>query len=203
MTLLKDFFVKQGVKEAEIENFIRTQFPDGDYSKMELQRTPMGVRIVIHTNRPGRIIGKDGQTINKMTDAIKKMFGIENPQLDVKSIKHPDLDAKIVAKQVASAIEKGFNYKKIANLVMKRVMDAGAVGIELIIAGKITGSKAMTVKLISGYIKQAGQSAKDLVDVGFETAEPPAGTIGVTVKIMTQMSSAFLKKPIAEKKEVI
>lgn len=192
--ILKEFFIKQGLKEAQIEDFIRKKFPSGDYSRMELQRTPLGIKIIIYTNKPGRVIGKAGATINEMTEAIKNKFKIENPQLDVKAIKKPDLDAKIVAKQIASAIERGYNYKKIGNLTLKRVMDAGAVGVQIIIAGKISGGKAMTSKFEEGYIKQAGEPVKELVDVGFETAQTPPGTIGITVKIMTKTEPEFIKK---------
>ena len=137
--MLNEYFVKQGIKEAEMEQFIKKHFPYGDYSKTELQRTPLGVKIIIYTNKPGRIIGRGGKNINEITEVIKEKFGLENPQIDVKAIRNPNLDAKIVAKQIASALEKGYNYKKIGNLSMKRVMDAGAIGVEIIISGRLGG----------------------------------------------------------------
>jgi predicted RNA-binding protein YlqC (UPF0109 family) len=103
--MLNQYFIKQAIKEIEIEKFIRDNFPMGDYSKIEMQRTPMGIKILIHTNKPGRIIGRSGRNINEMTDAIRGRFGLENPQLDVKIIRNPDLDARIVAKQIASSRE--------------------------------------------------------------------------------------------------
>ena len=117
--MLKKYFVKQGIKEAEIEEFIRSNFPLGDYSRTELQRTPLGIKIVIFTNKPGRIIGRGGKNINAITDAIKKRFDLENPHLDVKLVENPNLDASIVSKQIASALERGYNYKKIGNLSLK------------------------------------------------------------------------------------
>lgn len=182
--MLKQYFVRQAIKETEIEKFIRENFPMGDYSKIEMQRTPLGIKILIHTNKPGRIIGRSGRNINEMTDAIKQRFGLENPQLDVKTIRNPDLDAKIVAKQIASSIERGFNYKKIGNLTIKRIMDAGAVGAEIIISGKFGTGKGMTSKFTEGYLKHCGQSAKELVDYGFEEANTRPGKIGIQVRIM-------------------
>jgi small subunit ribosomal protein S3 len=182
--MLKQYFVKQAIKEMEIERFIKENFPMGDYSKIEIQRTPLGIKILIHTNKPGRIIGRSGRNINEMTDAIKQRFGLENPQLDVKAIRNPDLDAKIVAKQIASSLERGFNFKKIGNLAIKRVMDAGAVGAEIIISGKFGKGKGMTSKFIEGYLKHCGQPAKDLVDYGFEEANTKPGKIGIKVRIM-------------------
>ena len=131
--MLKQYFVKQGIKEAQIDNFIKQNFPHGDYSRTEIQRTPLGLKIVIYTNKPGRIIGKGGKTINEMTDSIKKRFGLDNLQIDVKTVRKPNLDAHIVAKQIASALEMGYNYKKMGNMTINRVMQAGAIGVEIII----------------------------------------------------------------------
>jgi small subunit ribosomal protein S3 len=184
--MLKDFFVKQGIKEVEIENFIKKEFPMGDYSKMELQRTPLGIKVVIHTNKPGRIIGRGGKNINEMTDAIKEKFGLENPQIDVKTIRNPNLDSRIVAKQIASALEKGYNYKKIGNLTLKRIMDSGAIGAEIVISGKLGGGKGVMSKFIEGYLKHSGNTSKELVDYGFEEANTKPGKIGIRVKIMRE-----------------
>lgn len=183
--MMKDFFVNQGIREVEIQKFIRTQFPMGDYSKMELQRTPLGIKIVIYTNKPGRIIGRGGKNINDMTDALKGRFGLENPQVDIKSIRNPNLDAKIVAKQITSALEKGYNHKKIGNLTLKRIMDSGAIGAQIKISGKLGGGKGVMSKFIEGYLKHSGQPSKELVDHGFEEADTKPGKIGVQVRIMT------------------
>ncbi|MBU0953085.1 MAG: 30S ribosomal protein S3 [Nanoarchaeota archaeon] len=182
--MLNSYFVNQGIKEAQINKFIRTTFPLGDYSKIELQRTPLGVKVVIYTNKPGRIIGKGGKNIDEILTALKKRFSLENPQLDVKGIENPDLDAHIVAKQIASAIEKGYNYKKIGNLTLKRVMDAGAVGCEIVISGKMGGNKGTAGKFIAGHIKHCGEQAHRLVDSGFEEALHKPGKVGIKVRIM-------------------
>lgn len=211
MTMLNQYFIKHAIKEMEIEKFIRETFPMGDYSRIELQRTPLGIKIVIYTNKPGRIIGRSGRNINDMTDAIKQKFGLENPQLDVKTIRNPDLDAKIVAKQIVSSLERGFNYKKVGNIVIKRIMDAGAVGAEIIISGKFGTGKGMTSKFTEGYLKHCGQPAKELVDYGFEEANTKPGKIGVRVKIMKYFmdidgelkTTKFVKEEVEQKGEEI
>ena len=184
--MLNEYFIKHSIKEAQIEDFIRSEFPMGDYSKTELQRTPLGIKIIIWTNKPGKIIGRGGKTINEMTEALKTWFNLENPQLDVKVIEKPDLDSKIVAKQIASALERGYNHKKIGNLTIKRVMNAGAIGVEIIISGKLGGAYARTEKFIDGFIKHCGQPSKELIDEGFEEANTKPGKIGVSVRIMKE-----------------
>jgi small subunit ribosomal protein S3 len=183
--MIRSYFIKQGIKEAEMEDFIRKSFPLGDYSRTEIVRTPLGTKIIIYTNKPGRIIGRGGKNINDITEAVRARFNLENPQVDVKTIDNPNLDAKIVAKQITSALERGYNVKKIANLTVKRVMDSGAIGIEIVVSGKMSGSKGMQTKIKEGYLKQSGEPSRTLVDEGFEVAQTKPGTIGVRVKIMT------------------
>lgn len=169
-----------------IEDFIRKNFPSGDYSKIELQSTPLGLKIIIYTNKPGKIIGKGGKNIDKITESLKEKFNLENPQIDVKEIDDPDLDPRIIAKQIKSALEKGYNYKKIGNLTLSRIMDAGAIGAEIVISGKISGSKAMTAKFIDGHLKHSGEIAHELVDKAYEEAETKPGKIGIKVSIMRE-----------------
>lgn len=197
------YFVKQSIKEVSIDEFIRKNFPSTDYSDIELQRTPLGIKIVIYTHKPGRVIGRSGSKINKMSDRLKEKFELDNPQLDVKSIANPNLDSKIVAKQIKTALERGYNYKKIGNLSMKKVMDAGAVGVEIVISGKLGGSKGRIGKFTGGHIKHCGNSAEELVDYGFEEAITRPGKIGIKVKIMKEfrdISGAIVGKE-SEKEE--
>jgi len=192
--LMKKFFIDYAMRKIHIERFIRQYFPAESYSKIELERTPLGVKILIYTDRPGRVIGAGGRKINEMTDMLKARFKLDNPQVDVKSIEKPDLDAKIIAKRITSALERGFNYKKIGNIMLKRIMSAGAVGAEIIISGKLGGSKGRTGKFTDGYLKHCGQPAKELVDYGFEEAETRPGKIGVKVKIMKSVPLVAKKK---------
>ena len=180
------YFIDQGIREISIDRFIRKNFPSIDYSDIELQRTPLGIKVVIHTHKPGRVIGRSGSKINKMSEALKAEFELDNPQLDVKSIPNPNLDAKIVAKQITSSLERGYNYKKIGNLSLKRVMEAGAIGVEIVISGKLGGSKGRIGKFTGGYLKHCGHSAEELVDYGFEEAITKPGKIGIKVRIMKE-----------------
>jgi len=184
--MMKKYFVKQGIKEVSIEDFIRQNFPSADYSRIELQRTPLGIKIVIYTHKPGRVIGRSGSKINRMSETLKAKFDLDNPQIDVKSVDNPNLDSRIVAKQIKSALERGYNYKKIGNVSLKKIMDAGAVGTEITISGKLGGSKSRMAKFSSGYLKHCGDTAQKLVDYGFEEALNKPGKIGIKVKIMKE-----------------
>lgn len=181
------YFVNQSIREVSIDEFIRKNFPATDYSDIELQRTPLGIKVIIYTHKPGRVIGRSGSKINKMSEMLKNKFDLDNPQLDVKSIPNPNLDSKIVAKQIKSSLERGYNYKKIGNLSLKKIMEAGAVGVEIVISGKLGGSKGRIGKFNAGYLKHCGNSAEELVDYGFEEAITRPGKIGIKVKIMKEI----------------
>jgi len=184
--LTKKFFIDHALKRLEIDKFIKKYLANESYSNVELERTPLGIKIIIYTDEPGRIIGSGGRKINELTDMLKAKFKLENPQIDVKTVSNPYLDARLVAKKIVFALEKGYNYKKVGNVVLEKIMKSGAVGAEIIISGKLGGSKARTAKFISGYIQHSGKPAEDLVDSAFEEAMTKPGKIGVKVRIMKE-----------------
>lgn len=100
-------FVKEGIKEAEIEEFLKEKFDKAGYSHIEIQRTPLGTRIIVYADRPGLVIGKYGSRVKELTEEVQKKFGLENPMLDVKEIDNPLLDAQVVASKITKALEKG------------------------------------------------------------------------------------------------
>ncbi len=182
-------FVAQAIKRSEVEKFLEQEFSRAGYSHTEIQRTPMAMRITVYAHKPGMIIGRGGKNIDRITEVLKEKFGFENPQLDIQEIENPNLDAKVVSKQIASAIERGLNYKKVVNMTVRKVMDSGAIGIAIRIAGKIGGAMSRTEKFNEGYLKFAGDTAETLVDKAYARAEVKLGTIGIQVRILTKMPS--------------
>lgn len=197
--LPKRFFVGYAVRKRKINKFIKEYLSEESFSDIELERTPLGIKIIIHTDRPGRIIGMGGKKINELTDELKSKFKLDNPQIDVKSIDKPDLDAKTVAKSIASSLERGFNFKRSGNMSLERIMRAGAIGAEIILSGKLGGSKGRIGKFTDGYLKHCGQPSKELVDYGFEEANTRPGKIGVKVKIMR--AAPLIAEDVEEGKE--
>src|SRR5881397_3302923 len=106
MTIEK-LFVKEGIKESEVEEYLKEKFKKAGYSRTMIERTPMGTRIIIFAHKPGLVIGKSGKRINEITEEIKKKFGFENPLVDVKEVENPFLDAQIIADRISKALEKG------------------------------------------------------------------------------------------------
>jgi small subunit ribosomal protein S3 len=188
------FFVNEGIKEAELESFLREKFDKAGYSHADIQRTPLGTRIIVYAEKPGLVVGKAGRRIEEITQEIKEKFDLENPMLDVKEVENPFLDAQIVASKIAKAIEKGGFYKKVANYYMDKIMEAGAIGVEIRIAGKLGGERSRFQTFKQGYIKHSGYYADTLVQTGFATALVKLGMIGVRVKILTQIPEDLNEK---------
>ncbi len=194
---VEKLFVKEGIKVSEVEEFLKKRFEKAGYSHTEIQRTPLGTRILVFVHKPGLVIGRSGRRVNEITEEIKEKFGFENPLLDVREVDQPLLDSNIVARRIAGAIEKGVNYKKVAHFYLEKVVEAGAVGIQIEIAGKIGGvERSREQKFKMGFIAHSGEYAERLVDAGYTQAIIKAGIIGIKVKIM----KALPKEVIIEKK---
>lgn len=178
------FFIKEGMRDTLIEEFLREKFERAGYGHIDIQRTPLGTRITVYAERPGLVIGKGGGKIQDITEEIKVKFGLENPMLDVREIENPFLDAQIVATRIAKSIERGSFYKKIASWYLEKIMEAGAIGAEIRLAGKLGGERGRFQTFKAGYIKHAGYYADNLVDKGFASATLKLGTIGIKVKIL-------------------
>lgn len=182
-------FIVEAQKRSEIEEYLAKEFSRAGYSHSEIARTPLAMRITIWAHKPGMIIGRGGKNIDALTELLKQRFGIQNPQLEVQEVQEPDLDAEIVAKQIAAAIERGLKHKRIAQFAMQRVMDSGAAGVAIRIAGKLGGEISRIDKFSTGYLKYSGEPAERDVKVGYASAQVKLGTVGVQVRIMMKAPS--------------
>ena len=149
-----------------------------------MNRTPMGTQITVYAEKPGMVIGKGGKLIRKITRDLDRRFHLDNPQIDVQDVGRGDLNGRVVANRLASSLERGWYFRKAGQSMMRRVMDAGALGCEIVISGKLTGPRSRTEKFISGYIKHSGKPAVDLVDRGYSVAVKKLGVIGCQVRII-------------------
>ena len=152
---------------------------------MNIQRTPMGTRINILVERPGMVIGKSGSKIKELTEAIKENFNVDNPQIEIEEAgSKASLNAQIMAEKLAEALERGWHFRHAGHSTVRRIMDAGAKGCQIIIAGKLTGARHRTEKFTEGHVKYCGETAKEVMDIGYAVAKLKAGVLGVKVRIM-------------------
>jgi small subunit ribosomal protein S3 len=177
-------FVQDGFVKALIDEYLLQELARAGYGGMMMNRTPMGTQITVFAEKPGMVIGKGGKQIRKLTRDLDKTFHLDNPQIDVQDIGKPELNAQVMANRLASSLERGWYFRKAGQSTIRRIMESGALGCEIILSGKLTGPRSRTEKIIRGYIKHSGKPAQELVDHGYAVAVKKLGTIGCQVRIV-------------------
>ncbi|MBI4151316.1 30S ribosomal protein S3, partial [Candidatus Woesearchaeota archaeon] len=145
-------FVAERVKERSILEYVSFTLKNVGHSSTKMVRTPLGEKIIIFASRPGLVVGRKGENIKKLTNTLKKKFNLENPQIEISEVENPNLDAQIVAERIASTLERfGIQkFKAIAHKTMQDVMNAGALGIEIKISGKVPSARAKSWRFYNG-----------------------------------------------------
>ncbi len=177
-------FVAEGARRARVEKHLVKELKRAGYGGMDLQRTPLGTQVTIYAEKPGIVIGKGGKVVRQLTQDLATDFGVESPQIEVQQVPNPSFNAQIMAERLANALERGWYFRKAGSSIIKRVMESGALGCEVIIAGKLTGARARVQKFTEGYIKHSGEPVNTIVEKGFAVAIKKLGVIGVQVRII-------------------
>lgn len=181
----------------QINEYLRSELVRAGFAGVDIQKTPLGVRITLKTSRPGLVIGKGGKRIQEITDILQEKFGLELPQIEVEEVPNPDLDAQIMAERLAYSLDRGRHYRRAGYYILRKVMDAGAKGVEIIISGKVTSQRARTQIFRAGTMSKSGQPAQEGVDKGIAQCIQKSGTLGIIVKIMradTKMGDEVILK---------
>lgn len=178
-------FIKENTKRSLIKKFLLEEIEGAGFGGMSIQRTPIGTRINILVERPGMVIGKGGSKIKELTENIQNKFNVDNPQIEIQEAgASAPLNAQIMAEKLAEALERGWHFRRAGHSTVRRIINAGAKGCQIIIAGKLTGSRHRTEKFTEGHVKYCGDIVKKIMDEGFATAKLKAGVLGVKVRIM-------------------
>lgn len=179
-------FVAENVRRVLLKEYLMKEVSRAGFGGLDVQRTPMGTRVVLTTERPGLVIGRRGQTIKNLTAVIEDRFGFENPQIEVQEVQNASLNAQIMAEKLAFSLERGWHFRRAGHSTVRRIMDAGARGCHIIVAGKLTGQRHRTEKFKEGNIKFCGETKDNFMDHGYAVAKLKMGVIGVTVEIMSK-----------------
>jgi len=178
-------FIRENTNRILIKEFLIKKIEGAGFGGMTIQRTPMGTRINILVERPGMVIGKGGSKIKELTEAIKENFKVDNPQIEIEEAGgRASLNAQIMAEKLAEALERGWHFRRAGHSTVRRIMEAGAKGCQVIIAGKLTGARHRTEKFTEGHVKYCGETAREVMDRGYAVAKLKPGVLGVKVSIM-------------------
>ncbi|WP_292727665.1 30S ribosomal protein S3 [Methanoculleus sp.] len=177
-------FITDGVRNVRVEKFLTKELKRAGYGGMDITRTPLGTQVTIFAEKPGIVIGKGGKQVRQLTQDLATIYDIESPQVEVQQVQNPNFNAQIMAERLANALERGWYFRKAGQSTIRRVMESGALGCEVIVAGKLTGARSRTQKFIEGYVKHCGEPSETIVEHGYALAIKKLGTIGVQVKIV-------------------
>lgn len=183
MVNIKRYFIEQGIKKVAVDEYLASKFWRAGYAGVDLIRTPLGTRVIIYAARPGMIIGRRGQTLRTIQLILEKLFSVENPQITVVEVENPDLSARIVAFNIALALERGIHFRRAAFIALRRVLAAGAIGCEIIISGKLVAERARYEKIKAGKVYKSGEQSLKLVDRAVAHVLLKPGIFGVEVLI--------------------
>jgi small subunit ribosomal protein S3 len=188
-------------QDLQIEKLIREKLQTEGLSKIEIMRTQGKVIINIHTSKPGLIIGRGGEVIEKLKDVLSKKFK-ETFAINIKEVKKPMLDAHIVAESIARQIEKRISYRRAAKVALEKIMEAGALGAKIYLGGRLNG-----VEISRGEYFSKGKIPLHTFRADIDYASLPAhttyGKIGVKVwiykgEVFKQDLAARLSQQIEE-----
>ncbi len=171
--------------EFRIREYIKQELGKGKVSEVKISYTPVGEKIIVSTHKPGLVIGRKGEKINELTTVLKTRFKLENPHIEIDEITKPELDAQLMADEIALGLERlgPIKFKVLAYRTLQKIMNAGALGAEIRLHGKLPSSRAKPWRFAQGYLKKTGHAAK-VVDRAKARAETKPGTVGVRVSIL-------------------
>lgn len=177
----KKNFAQMFRQDVEIEKHIRTQLETDGISKIEIFRTQGKVIVNIYTSKPGVIIGRGGEIIEKLKDSLNKKFK-EAFAINIREIKKPMMDSMVVAESIARQIEKRISYRRAAKMSLEKIIESGAIGAKIYLGGRLNG-----VEISRGEFFSKGKVPLHTFRADIDYASVPAkttyGKIGVKVWI--------------------
>ncbi len=180
------WFVKDGefgdtlVSDYNLRKFLKKTLYDAGIAQIEIERDASRVRINIHCAKPGLVIGKGGEAIDKLRDTCKKMLGGKETLLNIVEVKSPDVNAQLVAENIAAQLEKRIAFRRAMKQSIGRAMKLGAKGIKIKVSGRLNGAEiARSEQYHEGTIPL--QTLRADIDYGFAEANTTYGKIGIKV----------------------
>ncbi|ACM60833.1 small subunit ribosomal protein S3 [Caldicellulosiruptor bescii] len=171
-------FEKYVLEDYKIRRHIKEKLYNAGISRIEIERAAKRVKVIIHTAKPGIVIGRAGSGVEALRKELEKLTGGKTISLDIKEIKVPELDAQLVAENIAAQLEKRVSFRKAMKQAMARALRSGAKGIKTMVSGRLGGADiARTEWYKEGRIPL--QTLRADIDYGFAEAHTTYGRIGV------------------------
>jgi small subunit ribosomal protein S3 len=183
MSVVKHF-IEDSIKKTEIDEFLQNEFERAGYGGVSITKTPLGTHLVVYTMRPGIVIGRGGETIRALATVLEENFQLPSPQISVAEIEVPELNAYVVASRIASALKRGVHYRRAGFWGLNQILDAGAMGAEVIISGKLRTDRARYEKFRAGYLPKSGEPPRKYMRKAELHVQLKPGILGVKVRLI-------------------
>jgi small subunit ribosomal protein S3 len=180
--------IKKKLKEFEVMEYIENVVDKPGYGFTEIQRTPLGEKVIIHTSKPGLIVGRKGASIRELTEVLKNKFNFENPQIEVSEIQDPNLNPHSIAKYITHTFQRfgPARFKFLGYKLLAEIIKSGAIGAEIVLSGRgLPSTRSKSWRFSAGHLKKSGDIAENHMRRGFAIAHLKSGAIGVKVSILT------------------
>ena len=175
--------MKNYIRNAELDEFLQKELAQAGYGGVDVLRTPIGTRVTVYVTRPGLVIGRRGVGIKELTEKLEKRFGLVNPQVSVLEVEVPELNPRIMCSRIAATVERGVAFRRAALWALNSIMNAGALGAEIVISGKIRSERAHYEKYRAGVVPKSGEPAERMVREACTEVLLKMGLYGIKVKI--------------------
>lgn len=170
-------FANNLVEDQKIRTFLKKKLYNAGISKVEIERASDRVKVIVHTAKPGVVIGKGGAAIETLKAEVQKMTS-NKLLIDIKEVKRPDKDAQLVAENIAAQLEARISFRRAMKSCMQRTMRSGALGIKTSVSGRLGGADMARTEFYSeGTIPL--QTLRADIDYGFAEADTTYGKVGV------------------------
>ena len=168
---------------ADIDEFFEKQLKEAGYGGLEIQRSPTGLTLKVYVARPGLAIGRRGTGIKELTEKVAAQFALVNPQIAISEVENPALNPRIMAARVAQIVERGTAFRRAATWTLNNIMNAGAMGCEISVAGKLRSDRSRGEKYRAGIVPKSGDTADRVVSEATTDVLLKLGLYGIKVKI--------------------
>jgi small subunit ribosomal protein S3 len=167
------------LEDVKVRKFLKTKYRSAAIPKVEIERTRDEVKVILHCGRPGVIIGRKGQEVDRLQEELQQLLG-RRVNLKVEEVSRPEIQAQLVAEDIADQLVKRAAFRRTLKRSLDATMDAGAKGVKIQLAGRLGGAEmSRCEKAIAGSMPLSTLRAK--IDYGFCEASTPQGNIGIQV----------------------
>src|ERR671922_2404398 len=180
--------IKNNFRNMELNEYLSEALKDAGYGGIEVQKTPVGARLTVYVTRPGLAIGRKGTGIKDLMAKLEQNFGLQNPQISVLEVSNPELNPQIMCNRIAQLIERGTAFRRAAMWSLNTIMSSGALGVEVVISGKLRTERAHFEKHTIGIVPKSGNNADKIVKTGVSHVLTKMGLMGIQLRIASKVA---------------